>query len=519
MALHPNTQQLIDEREQVYDDKRKKSSKSGYNFSGLSSEDRLGLLRGVGQSFEPIPTQARYEDYSRFIEGAIDPIYGDIDEQRAQGQSLIEKGSYILPRIATKVATEVLKIPGELYGLGEWATKGFDFEDFSSSVDNAWVQALDKANEGINDEFFPIFKRRVIEEGGLLRQIVSPEFWATEGADGIGFLLSMFTPGLATRALGIGAKIASATSKGVKGLETASKGLKLFRPETAAKVGSYVDDFVAGGINTIVESGAEAIEATRALEQTMKDAKFNEFVTLGFTPEQAEIAAENYIQSEEAKIKIGQAGANVVKANLAILLGPNILDQKWLFSKATKGAIGKKAVNDKLKAVVENLGSETAQTVTRAGAKEFAGEALTKGLIGVGKEGFFEEGFQYASSQYYQDKAMLDGDPEFSNDLVGVLDAYRDSLSDIDMQKSIFLGAVLGGGMGAVAGVRGKMMENKILFGDTKKKTPGLVSLLDKNFVERFQSVNDMLNQEKPYNEDGTPNIDPNRAKTGRLQY
>ena len=51
MALHPNTQQLIDEREQVYDDERKKSSKSGYNFSGLSSEDRLGLLRGVGQSF------------------------------------------------------------------------------------------------------------------------------------------------------------------------------------------------------------------------------------------------------------------------------------------------------------------------------------------------------------------------------------------------------------------------------------------------------------------------------------
>ena len=298
---------------------------------------------------ESIPTQARYEDYSRFIEGAIDPIYGDIDEQRAQGQSLIEKGSYILPRIATKVATEVLKIPGELYGLGEWATKGFDFEDFSSSLDNAWVQAFDKANEGINDELFPIFKRRVIEEGGLLRQIVSPEFWATEGADGIGFLLSMFTPGLATRALGIGAKVASATSKGVRGLKTASKGLKLFRPETAAKIGNYVDDLVAGTINTVVESGAEAIETTRALEQTMKDAKFNEFVTLGFTPEQAEIAAENYIQSEEAKIKIGQAGANVVKANLAILLGPNILDQKWLFSKATKGAIGKKAVNDKLK--------------------------------------------------------------------------------------------------------------------------------------------------------------------------
>lgn len=501
MALHPNTQELIDEREETYTDgDGKKSSSGGYDFSSFSPEDRINLLKGVRQSFAPIPTEKRYEDYSRFVEGSIDPIYGDIDEERAQGQSRLQKWGSVLPRVATKVVAEVAKMPGELAGLGMWAAEGFDLEKFEENVNNSWVQAIDDFHQETNDELLPIYKRRVIEQGGLFRQVVSPEFWATEGADGIGFLLSMFAPGFVTKA----AKFGSGVSK----LGQFSKLIKTER--VANKVANVADDFIAGGINTLVESTAEGIEAAKSAENSLRESKFAEFTAMGLEPDEAEMMTQQYLESPGAKRIIGEAGANTVKANMAILLGPNILDQKWLFSKAIGNKIGARAVKNKIGKVIEGIGSESAETITRAGIKEFVESVLTKGLLGVVKEGFWEEGAQFATSKYFQDKAILGEDPGFIESIDGIWDTYRDSMSDIDMQKSIFLGAVLGGGMGAVAGIRGKNLENKILFGDKSGRT-GLANLLQKNFVDRFKSLNEMLDDETPYI-NGKPNIDPAKA-------
>ena len=467
-------------------------------------------LLGIVGKFSPVATTQKFEDYSRYIKGAIDPIYGDIDEERAQAQSNFAKAATVLPRIGTKVVSEVAKIPGEIYGLADWGVSGFKLEDFEEKVNNVWVKSIEEAHRATNDAILPVYTRRVVEEGGLLRQIVSPEFWANEGADGVGFLVSMMGPGLLTRAAGVGA-----------GTTRLAKMIKLSKGETAAKItsraktiGGWTDDIVAGGINTIVESTAEGIEASNATRQALQQNKFQELINSGLSEDIASQMTEEYMNSTEAKRKIGAAGANTVKANLGILLAPNIIDQKWLFSGLTKGAIASDLVESKLGKVVAGLGKEASEKVGRATTKEIRNEFLKKFGIGVAKEGFFEEGMQFASAKYFEDKAILGEDPNFLESIGGTLETYIESLSDVDMQKSIFLGSLLGGVMGGVRAARNVRLEDKVLFGDKKKGTTGLANLLEQNFINRFQSLNDITEKDaegNPLREaDGvSPKVDP----------
>ena len=218
----------------------------------------------IFQKFEPTSSpQAKVipgfemDDYTNQLGDMFSP-YRDIDEERAQAQSNANKLLVKFPaRIGAKVVEEVAKIPGELAGIGMWATEGFDPAKFEESVNNEWVKGISEYAQEFKDENLPVYTRRVVEEGGLMRQIVSPEFWAKEGADGIGFLVSMFGPGFATKAL----KIPKMVSGGAKALGLNAK--------ASIKIGKYADDIVAGGVNTLVEAAAEGIEAAEGTKQAL----------------------------------------------------------------------------------------------------------------------------------------------------------------------------------------------------------------------------------------------------------
>lgn len=440
---------------------------------------------------------AEYEDYLGI---GFDPR-GDIDEERAQAQSNFTKAVSAIPRVGTKVVSEVAKIPGEIYGLGEWAATGFDPAQFEESINNTWIESIDEAYNKTNDELFPIYKRKVVEEGGLLRQIVSPEFWATEGADGVGFLLSMFAPGMAVKALGVGKAVAALP-----------KAAKIIKPGTAMRMAKNIDDFTAAGINTLVESTVEAMEAADQTKNSLLRDRAESNIRSGMSQEDAIAEANEYIESEEARTLIGKAGAGTMSANMAILIGPNILDQKWLFNGFDKASrVAKKAKRTKLgKAITEIESSgKFLGDVTKYTGKELRKEMAKKTGIGIFKEGFFEEGLQYAGSKYYEDRALGITD---ENAVMGVLGTYADSLGDTDFQKSVFLGSLLGGVMGGVGGVNQKKLEDAMLFGSAaadpskigkafgrvaKPETKGLVSLLQDNFVQRYKSINDLAKKDE----------------------
>lgn len=480
-------------------------------FKGFSQLTQERLRRN-----EPTPTKLDYNKYDRFIEGAIDPIFGNIEEVAAQKQSSFEKLGKGLLRVGTKAVTEIAKMPGEIYGLGEWGFKGFNMEDFESSVNNAWVNGISEFNDSINEDVLKVHVPQSVQEGGLWKNITSSSFWATEGADGVGFLLSMFVPGQALKTIGIGKKLVGATGELA---QLSSKTAKLLKPGTkfVQKLGSNVDDFLAASVNTAFESASEGIETAKAVENKLVENKVKELTDSGIDYEQAISIGEEYRNSQEVKEKSGKAGYKTFEANLGILLLPNIIDQKLLFKsfKPVKGALGK---------LSGKMSGESLLNITPKTTKELLGEGLKKTALGVGKEGFFEEGMQYAASKYAENKEL---DPENAKD---ILSTYVESLGETDMQKSIFLGSVLGGVMGGIGGYRTAKSENEYLFGreaskpsklgeflgkEEKETTPGYVNILKKDFIQRFKGVNDILKKNPDgsiYLEDGKPITDNTKS-------
>ena len=297
-----------------------------------------------------------------------------------------------------------------------------------------------------------------------------------------------------------------------------SEGSKLLglSAKSSLKVGKYADDIVAGGINTIVESTAEGIEAANSTKAALYDKKVKSLMATGqYNQQEASDLAAQYLETPEAKTIIGKAGANTTAANMAILLGPNILDQKLLFNGFNRAGKASKDINKKLFQTVENLGVEGSEKISKYTSKQLAKEGLIKAGVGVGKEGFFEEGLQFATSDYFKNRALGQDDRGV---VEGILGTYMEGLSDTDMQKSVFLGSVLGGGMGSIGAVRGKKLEDKLLYGDSKKGTKGLSELFKNNFVNRYKTISDLTEKDENnnpiYNEDGSPKIDLAKAKT-----
>lgn len=529
MALNPNTKALIAER------KNEIMHPEGVPitpaFSGWES-----LTPNKVSGAQPIQVDKSFEDYSSYIPGKIDPIYGDIDEARAQAQNSTLGGRALtmmktVPRIVTKAVAEVAKMPGTLYGFGNWAADGFDLNKFSDDIDNAWTKSIDKAYEATNDALMPVYKRRAVEEGGFFRQIVSPEFWATEGADGAGFMLGFMAPGAALKLLDAGkyatkglqlageAANLSKASEGAGMLSKAAKFAKLeLSGEKALKLAGNIDDFSAAGINTGLESLAEGVESAKGVTRSQYDKKFKELTASGLSQEDADKYATEYSNSDEVKTMAGKAGRLTTLTNLAILMGPNILDQKYLMSGKNKiiSAAEKVESGKMAKAIANTLDPTELGKIGRYTGRELGKQALKYGTVGVLKEGVWEEGMQSATSSYFQHKADMKEDPSFIEGAGGIVKEYFDSLSDIDMQKSIFLGAVMGGIGGGIAAVKSKNREDKIIFGDPKTGKKGFIKLLEDNLVDRYKSVNDMALRDsdgKIVENDGVPVIDIMKAQ------
>lgn len=414
----------------------------------------------------------------------------DEDEIRANAQPWLSKAASGVGRIGAKVASEIAKMPGVAGGIIAGAggqlqdlTSGEDNTDFmKTAFDNGWVRAINEGNEYINNEALPVYVKKSVEEGNLWDNITSMDFWATEGADGIGYIVSMLAPGAAINKLQLGKQLTGSGSALFRGAEkfTKAKGSVEKSAALLSKVGQSglpttaknIDLWSATMANTLFEAGAEAQGAMDGYKKAL-DSKL----------ENGDIGAEEYDTLLADK---GKVGRDVFLSNAAILVGPNAIMSKMLWGKARNKAIKDIATDGKSLSKLEK------PSILKRG-KDIGGDLASA----TGREGFFEEGLQTTTEGYISDLYMNDKKSNI-NDFT---EAYGDMLQTTDGQKAIFLGAALGGGMQGYTGANSRKQER-----DTTNK---LIDAGNEVTSQMFQALNEDIYMRNEHGsiqyEDGKP--------------
>lgn len=370
-----------------------------------------------------------------------------ISENRAQRQPWLSKLGSGTGRVITKAGIEVLKmvptIGGTIIGgIGEI----FDSENnqfFETAVNNSWIKSLDNLNETVNTELLPVYVKKAVENGNIWENFKSIDFWAKEGADGLGYMLAMFAPGAIINKMGIGAKLFAGVNK-------------------IGAMGSKVDDAVSvlgkinvtpGSINvtsaaianTIFEAGAEAKGAGDSYVARMQPKL-----------DSGEISQEDF------DIGKGEAMRDVFISNVTILAVPNLIMAKMLWGKGLNKATGN--IIDDAGKVLTTMPTKSLLSKVGEGAKTFG-----KGSL---REGFFEEGMQSVAEEYHVNRAVKGeqrGEGVLNTlksqfDLLGDLGpAYIDMITSVEGQKAVLLGSMMGGPMQVVTNILQKNQESKAL--------------------------------------------------------
>ncbi|MCP4255501.1 MAG: hypothetical protein GY775_19270 [Candidatus Scalindua sp.] len=443
----------------------------------------------------------------------------DMNEIQADNQTLLGNIGRGALRTVGKIPTEILKGAGTIVGGLGWLASGADTDDMSLIFDNSF-------NKGVDDTFNAVFEDenaalktyvpKKIKEGSLLDNLGSSAFWATEGADAVGFFASMLIPGAAVAKTGAGAKLA-------RGLQKLSKFDKLpkFASSALGKASkANMDSFLAAGVNTVIEAGAEGAGTFQGLRDRL--------ITEGEHPE---IATQ--IASEQA--------AKVFNTNVALLAGPNMMMNKYLFG-SFKPKVGAKNIH---KAVREEGKRLTGFSTLRN--KEYLKDLSGKVLKGVASEGFFEEGLQTATEHYFTQQGLTEKGKVLENsfasdilpDVAGIIKTYGELLpNDVGMQKAIFLGGALGGVGGAFGAYRNYQAAQTKIYGhdgpttkigqlvaktpvsklfSEKPKSKGLKQVIDENLSAVYATVDDLVVKddkgETQLNEDGSIKLNPEATK------
>lgn len=349
-------------------------------------------------------------------------IQGSINEFRAQNQPWLHKAGAGLGRVTTKVVAEVAKMPGFIGGAlaAPFAEEGEGWDTF---VNNSWIKAINEANQNINEDILPVYVKKAVREGNLWDHISSVDFWATEGADGVGYIVSMMVPGAVLKGLGAG------------------KYLSKIKPLQGTLSAQKADVITATVANTLFEAGTEAGNAMENFQKEM-DRKLSA----------GEITPQQYEEMKQQKALLGR---DIFLANAVILVGPNALQTNMLWGKGLnksmakiadggEGALGKMVVEPKLYQKVLNRG----KNIASASLSEATWEEAMQSTV----EGMFSESAS---------KGELGNNPLYDFNLNELGNAYLDTVTSTEGQKAMFLGAFLGGGMSAYHGAKSDIADRK----------------------------------------------------------
>jgi hypothetical protein len=401
---------------------------------------------------------------------ALNP-YSDWNEQRAQRQSTFDKWVNGLTKAGiTTLGAVTENTLGVLAGLGEMATGGQYYDNFVG-------KGIDKVNDWAQTNL-PNYYTQAEQNQSVLAGMGTANFWADKVANGVGYSLgSIATMWLGTGELGIASKVIGKTAS-LAGKTAKAVGL-------ASKTGSLLDDAaLLGSKQLALYKAGKAIETGAKLERMAAVARFGtatERLAVATQMSLAEASVEaretknRFIEEQTAKWESenpGQAipedvlnginesanaaGNTAFAINLPILATSNIL----MFGKMFKGAkIGERVVGDlaEKEAATAAKGAVWAESVgdTKL-AKVFSKSQrmFGKPLGNMATEGF-QEGSQFAASEfsrdYYGDK-FSDGAGDMSKSISESLSATFGTKEGLE---NILIGAIVGGGTGAVSRIAG----------------------------------------------------------------
>lgn len=317
------------------------------------------------------------------------------------------------------IGTKVMQGVGHTAGI----IKAISTGDLNAIWDNTLAKKMSEADEALR-QYFPVHKSRTYQEGNLLAKMGTAEFWADDLFDGVAFLASAYVPGAIIGKVG-------------KGVSALTAGTKFGNWMAKTGAGTHAMYAATTIYNTASEAGFEAKEVYDRILEELKHKQGDAY------------------NEDEAKKTAGEAAARVFRANSLALLASNYVQTRMMFGNnfsTTSRKLREAAHSNK------DLGKAVKDFVSIRG--EVAG--------GIAAEGLWEENIQN-SIQRYEDRllagfdesmatsysqGMLMGASGFLKTFTPFVKAPKGGSEEDQAATAVFLGALLGGGMGLASGIR-----------------------------------------------------------------
>jgi hypothetical protein len=355
---------------------------------------------------------SKYEDYLGKSTPLPEPEW---DDARAKSQSGFEKvlnsTGQMVGTFGTAIASTAATLVGGAVGLAaetaDLALEGDQFNGMDIALNNPIMQGISNFDKYLKEDLFPTYYTKE-QQNSLLSAATG-----TDLLNGIGFMASAMLPAAyINKTLGGLAKMASIAKAGKLEpiLDAAFKAGKISNIERQliSKTALHLDK--AGPITgaLVGRIGESAMEANGVYENLIA----------------------NGASEEEAK----DLRNKDFMGNMALAVSDVAQYTRWFRG----GGLGERLIKDGLKTVVKERGKG----------------ALLKDLLFEAGQEAGEEGYQFllqkGAENSAKGKSYLEGISEASGDLFGTIEG----------QKSMLLGAILGGGMSSIANVK-DAKENK----------------------------------------------------------
>jgi len=390
------------------------------------------------------------------------------NEYRANNQSALNQAGVGAVRTVAKAATEVAKLPGVIGGIA-MSPFAAENEGFETAFNNQWIKFFDGLNEDAK-EALPVYVKESVANGDFFDKIGSSAFYATEGADGAGYMLGALAPGGLFKYFGGAAKIFGTSAKAAK-LGTFGKSMEAGRKvlKAAGITTKNIDQYMIPAFNTIAEAGAESKGVWDGMEsrkgeahdeymsklnpndpryQTAISLRNEEIDQLRRSGEisleesqelykTAHITAAETMFEKDFKEQKALAAQNSFFKNVVILAGPNYIQAKLLFGKTPS-----KVLLDK----IGGLGEKSIKNTVKQGAKNFVKGFLPEAAEEVSQTSVegrnVEEGLKFKLG----DNRMDDYNPlTFGEDFIKTLGTTEGQIAG-------FLGGIMGAPVSTVSG-------------------------------------------------------------------
>ncbi len=422
----------------------------------------------------PKTNQVSFSEYNRTLENNLKPVdfeadsnYSSLDNERndirAKQQSGWSKAVNTLGQgigtFLTATASSMAAIPSIAAGLGAEITTGGEAEGMDIALNNPVMRGINDFDKYLKEEIVPTYYTQE-QQNSLLSASTG-----TDLVNGVGFLLSNILPTVAvTKALGGLPKLAALAKVGKleSNLEIAI-GKGLIKAEEAGKLnalGKFFEKAPAITGALVGRLGESAMEANGVYDSILAE---------GGTEEEAKRQRDNVFFGNMAL-----AGSDVAQYT------------RWFKPFGLADDIIKKEIG------------YTAKQKTKG---ELVGDFVKESLQEAG-----EEGYQFLM-QKGGENAAKNGQSFISN----ALDASGDLFTTVEGQKSMLLGAVLGGGASAAFNKKNapqKALQLQQMINELNQN-PGIVEdkyietidgkrILNPNFVrqtETFLNLEQLRNQ------------------------